>query len=73
MHDAGINVRTFRAYRDKYNFIPAAWPAKDTVPDARVLLSIRPVPDDLLAGRLDEPAQGADRHGAARGKAVRLA
>jgi hypothetical protein len=54
MRDAGINVRTFRAYRDKYNFIPAAWPSKDTVPDARVMLSIRPVPDDLLAGRLDD-------------------
>jgi hypothetical protein len=53
MRDAGINVRTFRAYRDQYNFIPAAWPAKDSVPDARVTLSIRPVPDDLLAGRLD--------------------
>jgi hypothetical protein len=54
MREAGINMRTFRAYRDKYNFIPAAWPAKDTVPGARVMLSIRPVPDDLLAGRLDE-------------------
>jgi hypothetical protein len=54
MHDAGINVRTFRAYRDKYNLIPASWPTKETVPDARVMLSIRPVPDDLLAGRLDD-------------------
>lgn len=54
MHGAGINVRTFRAYRDKYNFIPSAWPVKETVPDARVMLSIRPEPDDLLAGRLDD-------------------
>jgi hypothetical protein len=54
MHDAGIDVRTFRAYRDKYNFIPTVWPTKPDVPDASVTLSIRPVPDDLLAGRLDE-------------------
>ncbi|HET7016252.1 MAG TPA: hypothetical protein VFI65_20185 [Streptosporangiaceae bacterium] len=58
MHDAGINVRTFRAYRDKYNFIPASWPTKETVSDARVMLSIRPVPDDLLAGRLDDQLKG---------------
>ncbi len=54
MHESGINVRTFRAYRDKYNLIPASWPAKDSVPDARVMLSIRPVPADLLAGKLDD-------------------
>ena len=54
MHDAGIAVRTFRAYRDEYNVIPAVWPAKPAVPDARVTLSIRPVPSDLLAGRLDD-------------------
>jgi hypothetical protein len=54
MHDAGIDVRTFRAYRDKYNFIPTVWPTKADVPDAPVTLSIRPVPDDLLAGRLDD-------------------
>lgn len=53
MNEAGINVRTFRAYRDQYNFIPTVWPAKESVPDASVTLSIRPVPDDLLAGRLD--------------------
>lgn len=49
MHEAGIDVHTFRAYRDQYNFIPTVWPAKETVPDARVTLSIRPVPEDLLA------------------------
>ncbi len=54
MLEAGINVRTFRAYRDKYNFIPKSWPSKDSVPEARVMLSIRPVPGDLLAGRLDD-------------------
>jgi len=54
MYEAGINVHAFRAYRDQYNFIPTVWPAKETVPDARVTLSIRPVPEDLLAGRLDE-------------------
>ncbi len=54
MHEAGINVRTFRAYRDKYNVIPVSWPTKESVPEARVMLSIRPVPDDLLAGRLDD-------------------
>ena len=54
MLDAGIDVRTFRAYRDRYNFIPTAWPAKQAVPAARVTLSIRPVPADLLAGGLDE-------------------
>ncbi len=55
MREAGINVQTFRAYRDKYNFIPTVWPSKESVPGARVMLSIRPVPDDLLAGRLDDP------------------
>jgi hypothetical protein len=54
MREAGIDARTFRAYRDQYNFIPTVWPAKESVPDAKVTLSIRPVPDDLLAGRLDE-------------------
>ena len=54
MHDAGINVRTFRAYRNQVNFIPSVWPAKESVPDAKVTLSIRPMPADLLAGRLDE-------------------
>jgi hypothetical protein len=51
---AGIGVRTFRAYRDQYNFVPTVWPAKDSVPEAKVTLSIRPVPADLLAGRLDD-------------------
>jgi hypothetical protein len=51
---AGIGVRTFRAYRDQYNFVPTVWPAKDSVPAATVTLSIRPVPADLLAGRLDD-------------------
>jgi hypothetical protein len=54
MNEAGITVRTFRAYRDQYNFIPTVWPSKETVPEAKVTLSIRPLPDDLLAGRLDE-------------------
>jgi hypothetical protein len=54
MLEAGIGVRTFRAYRDQYNVIPTAWPAKDSVPEATVTLSIRPVPADLLAGRLDD-------------------
>ncbi len=54
MHEAGINVRTFRAYRDQYNFVPMSWPEKESVPGARVMLSLRPVPEDLLAGRLDD-------------------
>ena len=53
MREAGIGVRTFRAYRDQYNFVPTVWPAKESVPDAPVTLSIRPMPADLLAGRLD--------------------
>jgi hypothetical protein len=57
MREAGISVRTFRAYRDEYNVIPTVWPAKESVPDARVTLSIRPVPADLLAGRLDAKLQ----------------
>jgi hypothetical protein len=32
MNEAGITVRTFRAYRDQYNFIPTVWPSKETVP-----------------------------------------
>jgi hypothetical protein len=58
MNDAGIGVHTFRAYRDQYNFVPTVWPAKESVPDAKVTLSIRPVPADLLAGRLDTQLQG---------------
>jgi hypothetical protein len=54
MNEAGINVHSFRAYRDQFNFVPTVWPSKESVPDARVTLSIRPVPDDLLAGRLDD-------------------
>lgn len=54
MREAGIDARTFRAYRDRYNFIPTVWPCKESVPDARVTLSIRPMPGDLLAGRLDD-------------------
>ncbi len=53
MNDAGIKVGSFRAYRDEYNFIPTVWPSKTSVPDAKVTLSLRPVPADLLAGRLD--------------------
>jgi hypothetical protein len=53
MNEAGINVHAFRAYRDEYNFVPTVWPSKASVPEAKVTLSIRPVPDDLLAGRLD--------------------
>jgi hypothetical protein len=53
MREAGISVSTFRAYRDQFNFIPTVWPAKESAPGARVTLSIRPVPADLLAGRLD--------------------
>jgi hypothetical protein len=58
MNDAGITVRTFRAYRDQYNFVPTVWPSKESVPEARVTLSIRPVPADLLAGKLDEKLTG---------------
>jgi hypothetical protein len=53
LNDAGINVHSFRAYRDEYNFIPTVWPSKTSVPDAKVTLSIRPIPADLLAGQLD--------------------
>ena len=53
MKEAGVSVHTFRAYRDQYNFVPTGWPTKASVPDAKVTLSIRPVPADLLAGRLD--------------------
>ncbi|HEY1621270.1 MAG TPA: hypothetical protein VGG25_26845, partial [Streptosporangiaceae bacterium] len=53
MRDAGIDVRSFRAYRDQFNFIPTVWPAKESVPAALVTLSIRPLPADLLAGKLD--------------------
>ncbi|HUD38812.1 MAG TPA: hypothetical protein VMR14_18070 [Streptosporangiaceae bacterium] len=54
MREAGINALTWRAYRDQYNLIPKGWPVQESAPDARPLLSIRPVPDDLLAGRLDD-------------------
>lgn len=54
MNDAGITVRTFRAYRDQFNLVPTVWPAKESVPEAVVTLSIRPLPADLLAGRLDD-------------------
>lgn len=41
-----------RSYRDVVNDIPAVWPG---VPGAtRTLVSLRPHPDDLLAGYLDE-------------------
>jgi hypothetical protein len=54
MREAGINARTFRAYRDQFNLVPKGWPVKESLPEARVMLSIRPVPEDLLAGRLDD-------------------
>jgi hypothetical protein len=54
MRDAGINALTWRAYRDQFNLIPKGWPVQESTPDARPLVSIRPVPDDLLAGRLDD-------------------
>jgi hypothetical protein len=54
MREAGINAQTFRAYRDQFNLVPKGWPVKESVPEALPLLSIRPVPNDLLAGRLDE-------------------
>ncbi len=35
MNDAGITVRTFRAYRDEYNFVPTVWPSKRACPRPR--------------------------------------
>lgn len=40
-----------RVYYPEYNFIPPHWPSGPTV--SRAMVSIRPVPADLLAGRLD--------------------
>jgi hypothetical protein len=40
-----------RSYRDTVNQIPAAWPGK---PGSSTIVSLRPLPDDLLAGRLDD-------------------
>jgi hypothetical protein len=40
-----------RVYYPDYNYVPGSWPAGPSV--SRALVSIRPVPADLLAGRLD--------------------
>jgi len=40
-----------RVYYPEYNFIPPRWPLGPSV--SRAMVSIRPVPSDLLAGRLD--------------------
>lgn len=40
-----------RVYYPDYNYVPRHWPPGPTV--SRALVSIRPVPADLLAGRLD--------------------
>jgi hypothetical protein len=52
---SGVRLDSWRAFRDSHNFIPAQWPVQQAVPGARVTLSLRPVPADLLAGVLDEP------------------
>lgn len=40
-----------RSYRDTVNEIPTAWPGK---PGSTTIVSLRPLPADLLAGRLDD-------------------
>jgi hypothetical protein len=42
-----------RQYRDEFGTIPARWPANPG-PPAQPLLSVRPLPDPLLAGELDD-------------------
>ena len=42
-----------RVYYPEYNYIPPHWPSGPTV--SLAMVSIRPVPADLLAGRLDAP------------------
>lgn len=40
-----------RSYRDKVNDIPTVWPG---MPGSKSLVSLRPHPDDLLSGALDQ-------------------
>jgi hypothetical protein len=40
-----------RVYYPEYNYVPPSWPSGPSV--SRAMVSIRPVPADLLAGRLD--------------------
>ncbi len=40
-----------RSYRDEVNHIPGEWPGK---PGSKSLVSLRPHPDDLLSGALDD-------------------
>jgi len=48
--------RAVRIYYDEENVFPQAWPAG--LPGAWPTLSIRPNPDDLLSGRLDDELKG---------------
>jgi hypothetical protein len=55
VNDAVPGTIGCRSYRDEVNFIPAAWPGK---PGSKSLVSLRPHPDDLLSGALDDKIRG---------------
>jgi len=52
LHAAVPRARGLRMYFDGENEFPSAWP--DPHPGAWITLSLRPNPDDLLSGKLDE-------------------
>jgi hypothetical protein len=51
VHAAVPQVTCRRVYYPEHNFVPTGWPAGPA--GSTALVSIRPVPADLLAGRLD--------------------
>jgi hypothetical protein len=53
IHAAVPRATCRRVYFPEYNYIPPQWPARDDASTA--LTSIRPIPADLLSGRLDGP------------------
>ncbi len=53
LHAAAPLAVGLRMYFNGENVFPAAWP--DPYPGAWITLSLRPNPDDLFSGKLDEP------------------
>ena len=64
VHEAVPAVSCRRVYFSEHNYVPGEWPSTKNA--STTLVSIRPVPADLLAGLARHPDQGIPAHRAIR-------